>query len=309
MKEFIGRLVATIILVALCFFGVLCATFAIANDKEAGIATPSDATMTNATATDADAATATDANASIEVATVTDVTLTPAQLHKTADEIFADRTDNGFDVSNQTSYNKATIYRIEKKNDAYYVSSLSGSVSWYAPIVDKTKYASTDLYLREAPNMEVEPAIILETNEEVKVVGISENGWDLIDAGGSLYFAWGEFLVDEPIVIYTNTDYSVSYEGGSGYNHPFRSQGTTSDGSYNYTWYSQRALPGEGLSIPGRHVNEDGFVCDGDGRICVAIDGMDYGTEVDTPFGKAVVYDHVSPDGSRTGLIDVYTDW
>ena len=102
---------------------------------------------------------------------------------------------------------------------------------------------------------------------------------------------------------------SVSYDGGSGYNHPFRSQGTTSDDNYKYTWYSQRALPGEGLSIPGRHVNEDGFVCDGDGRICVAIDGMDYGTEVDTPFGKAVVYDHVSPDGSRTGLIDVYTDW
>ena len=102
---------------------------------------------------------------------------------------------------------------------------------------------------------------------------------------------------------------SVSYDGGSGYNHPFRSQGTTNDGNYDYTWYSQRVLPGNGLAIPGRHVNEDGFVCDGDGRICVAIDGMDYGTEVDTPFGKAVVYDHVSPDGSRTGLIDVYTDW
>ena len=105
------------------------------------------------------------------------------------------------------------------------------------------------------------------------------------------------------------TAVSTSYEDGSGYDHPFRSQGTTNDGNYDYTWYSQRALPGEGLSIPGRHVNEDGFVCDGDGRICVAIDGMDYGTEVDTPFGKAVVYDHVSPDGSRTGLIDVYTDW
>lgn len=103
--------------------------------------------------------------------------------------------------------------------------------------------------------------------------------------------------------------YTAPAAESSGYDHPFRSQGTTNDGNYDYTWYSQRALPGEGLSIPGRHVNEDGFVCDGDGRICVAIDGMDYGTEVDTPFGKAVVYDHVSPDGSRTGLIDVYTDW
>ena len=102
---------------------------------------------------------------------------------------------------------------------------------------------------------------------------------------------------------------SVSYDGGSGYNHPFRSQGTTSDGSYKYTWYSQRALPGEGLSIPDRHINEDGFVVDGDGNLCVALDNVPMGTEIDTPFGKAKVYDRVSPDGSSGGVIDVYTDW
>ena len=104
---------------------------------------------------------------------------------------------------------------------------------------------------------------------------------------------------------------STSYtaEQSSGYDHPFRSQGVTSDGAYKYTWYSQRALAGEGLSIPDRHVNEDGFVVDGDGNLCVALDNVPMGTEIDTPFGKAKVYDRVSPDGSSGGVIDVYTDW
>lgn len=100
------------------------------------------------------------------------------------------------------------------------------------------------------------------------------------------------------------TAVSTSYEGGSGYDHPFRSQGTTSDGSYKYTWYSQRALPGEGLSIPGRHVDEDGFVRDENGNLCIAARDLDNGTEVDTPFGKAVVYDYC-PNGN----LDIYTDW
>ena len=95
----------------------------------------------------------------------------------------------------------------------------------------------------------------------------------------------------------------------SGYDHPFRSQGRANDGTYNYTWYSQRVLPGEGLSIPDRHVNEDGFVVDGDGNLCVALDNVPMGTEIDTPFGKAKVYDRVSPDGSSGGVIDIYTDW
>lgn len=95
-------------------------------------------------------------------------------------------------------------------------------------------------------------------------------------------------------------------EGGdsSGYTHPFRSQGTTNDGTYNYTWYSQRVLPGGGLSIPGRHVDADGFVRDESGNLCIASRDLDKGTEVDTPFGKAVVYDYC-PNGN----LDIYTDW
>ena len=72
-----------------------------------------------------------------------------------------------------------------------------------------------------------------------------------------------------------------------------------------YTWYSENVLPGGGLDIPGRSVNEDGYVVDGDGNLCVASSDYDKGTVLDTPFGTAVVYD----SGCASGTVDVYTSW
>lgn len=71
------------------------------------------------------------------------------------------------------------------------------------------------------------------------------------------------------------------------------------------TWYSQRVLPGGGLDIPGRHVNEEGFVCDMDGYICVASSTYSKGTVIETSRGMGKVYDC----GCAPGVIDIYTDW
>ena len=71
------------------------------------------------------------------------------------------------------------------------------------------------------------------------------------------------------------------------------------------TWYSQRVLPGGGLDIPGRHVNEEGFVCDGDGYICVASSTYSKGTVIETSRGMGKVYD----SGCAPGVIDIYTNW
>lgn len=71
------------------------------------------------------------------------------------------------------------------------------------------------------------------------------------------------------------------------------------------TWYSQRVLPGGGLNIPGRHVNEEGFVCDMDGYICVASSTYSKGTVIETSRGMGKVYDC----GCAPGIIDLYTDW
>ena len=82
----------------------------------------------------------------------------------------------------------------------------------------------------------------------------------------------------------------------------FMFDGVVYSGSYKFTYYSQSVLPGGGLSIPGRHVNADGFVSDGDGYIVLA-GSAPLGTVYDTPFGyKGKIYDR----GTYGNHLDVY---
>lgn len=79
-------------------------------------------------------------------------------------------------------------------------------------------------------------------------------------------------------------------------------------GGYNWTYYSELVLPGDGLNIPGRHTTEDGYVCDGDGYIMLAADlsMLPRYSIVDTPFGReGKVYD----TGCAYGVLDVYVRW
>lgn len=71
------------------------------------------------------------------------------------------------------------------------------------------------------------------------------------------------------------------------------------------TWYSQRVLPGGGLDIPGRHVNEEGIICDGDGYICISSSTYEKGTIIETSRGIGKVYD----SGCAQGTLDIYVDW
>ena len=94
--------------------------------------------------------------------------------------------------------------------------------------------------------------------------------------------------------------------------HTYASRLTKRGGIYNNpytglkeTWYSQRVLPGGGLDIPGRHVNDEGFVCDKDGYICVASSTYLKGTVIETSRGMGKVYD----SGCKPGILDVYVDW
>ena len=71
---------------------------------------------------------------------------------------------------------------------------------------------------------------------------------------------------------------------------------------YKFTYYSQSVLPGGGLSIPGRHVNADGYVSDSDGYIVLA-GSAPLGTVYDTPFGyQGKIYDR----GTSGNHLDVY---
>lgn len=86
----------------------------------------------------------------------------------------------------------------------------------------------------------------------------------------------------------------------------FQDIGIISWGSWSWTFYSQRAMPGEDLIIPGRYVDYNGYVCDENDYICLASSSLDKGTVVDTPFGKmGKVYDC----GCLSYILDVYVDW
>ncbi len=75
---------------------------------------------------------------------------------------------------------------------------------------------------------------------------------------------------------------------------------------WTWTWYSEKLLPGEGLVIPGRHTDNEGWVRDGEGYLCLASDTLTKGTIVDTPFGsQGKIYDC----GCGIGVLDVYVNW
>lgn len=87
----------------------------------------------------------------------------------------------------------------------------------------------------------------------------------------------------------------------------FMFNGVIRDNGKKFTYYSQSVLPGGGLSIPGRHVSEAGYVSDKDGFIVVASNrGIPKGSIIETPFGaKGKVYDvceSCSPE-----WFDIYT--
>ena len=94
----------------------------------------------------------------------------------------------------------------------------------------------------------------------------------------------------------------TSSSGGSISLSQFLVQGVVYANGYKFTYYSQSVLPGGGLSIPGRHVNAAGYVCDGEGYI-VAASSLPKGTVIATPFGaSAKVYDR----GTVGNHIDIY---
>lgn len=181
---------------------------------------------------------------------------------------------------------------------------------------EENVYTTTALKLRPIPSINCEEVTILPSGTELKRVGDGDKGWDIVEIDNTYFFVYDEFLTTKkpPVatVITSNKKSSTgvvsnnNYGGAGSYGpNDFRTAGVVNDGQYRYTWYSQRVLPGGGLSIPGRHVDGDGYVRDGSGNLCVASSSHAPGTVVQTPFGQGVVYD----SGCDGGTLDIYTDW
>lgn len=146
-------------------------------------------------------------------------------------------------------------------------------------------------------------------NTSLRLIDSSIKGWeDEIEASK-------ETKLDQTpssTTIQTSSNYSSnnynSYDYSSGYTNDFKSAGVVYENGTRYTWYSQNVLPGGGLdelNSNGRHVDDDGYIRDGDGYIAVASSDHNQGDIVDTPWGQGKVYD----SGCDSGTIDIYTNF
>ena len=169
------------------------------------------------------------------------------------------------------------------------ISMLTNSFYYWCPIVEAKETEAVNIVKEEEPK---EKEILVITTEPEN---IEEPVEEIVEEPTP------EPIIEEP-----------APEPESVTNHTYIDCLTKSGGVYwnpytglKETWYSQRVLPGGGLDIPGRHVNEEGFVCDGDGYICLASSTYSKGTVVETSRGIGKVYD----SGCAPGTIDIYTDW
>lgn len=135
--------------------------------------------------------------------------------------------------------------------------------------------------------------------EEVAEEDEEEEDWEDED--------WEEDWDEEEEEYSDNSDRNLSYDYDEWYSaDELRFLGVIYAGDFRWTWYSQNVLPGGGLQIPGRHVDENGYICDENDRICLASSDLEWGTIVTTPFGKeGCIYD----SGCASGTLDVYVDF
>ena len=170
-----------------------------------------------------------------------------------------------------------------------------------------TMYAATaGLNVRKEPSLNSEIVKILDINAEVqKVDNFDNNEWTKIKIDNNYYYIVSKFLSILPIGISQESVTINTYNNINNTGVLTKSKGVNYFNGHRETWYSQRVLPGGGLHIPGRHVDDRGLVCDEDGYICVASEDYPKGTIIETSLGMGKVYDC----GCDNGTIDIYTDW
>ena len=177
-----------------------------------------------------------------------------------------------------------------------------------------TKYTTTGVNIRAGASLESEIITTVSINTELQVIE-SEAEWTEVIEGENTYYIYSKYLSDKKTEISvtsrsnierkTTKNNNIETKGSSSSNPLTKSKGVVYYNGHRETWYSQKVLPGGGLKIPGRHVDNRGLVCDGDGYICVASSDLAKGTIVETSLGTGKVYD----SGCPKNTIDIYTNW
>ena len=162
----------------------------------------------------------------------------------------------------------------------------------------KTGYVESQAPIKMYKKESVKSKVIrkLAHNKQIRYKPYKK-GWYLAVRGNKRGFVRAKYISNHKTAKKTPMTYGPNY---------FMRMGVLYWGSWRWTWYSERVLPGGGLYIPGRHVNDNGYVCDGNGYICLASSVLGRGTVVETPFGwQGKVYD----SGCASDTLDVYVNW
>ena len=179
------------------------------------------------------------------------------------------------------------------------------------PVQAATKVVTTDLYMRQQPNVEskfikvLPQGMIIETIED-------GSGWDKIEAEHYIGYAYNKYLIATEVnkseVTTDDQDTQIAVSAQKVYTkEEFIHQGVINWNGWNWTYYLLSIFPGStSTPVQGKHVNEDQFVCDEDGYVILASVDLPPYTVIETPFGyMGKVYD----TGCPSGVLDVYTDF
>ena len=188
------------------------------------------------------------------------------------------------------------------------------------PEITTKMYSSVGLNIREEASIESKIIDVVNVNTQLETINYSKDDeWTKIKIDDNYYYVATKYLSNEKVKIEqkkTTTTATKNAETATKTNNSTKNQSSntgvlTKSKGVNYynghreTYYSQKVLPGGGLNIPGRHVDDRGLVCDGDGYICVASNDYAKGTIVETSLGTGKVYDC----GCPSGTIDIYCNW
>lgn len=177
------------------------------------------------------------------------------------------------------------------------------------PVYASIKTVVTDLNVRQAPNKDSQIIDVLPQGLVVDSVTSENPNWDKLECENYIGYIYNSYLTEEnnkneistqkeEIQIKTQKIFSKE---------EFQYAGIISWGGWQWTYYLMSQFPGStSTPVEGRYVNEDGFVCDGDGYIILASVDLPPYTIVQTPFGYVgKVYD----TGCPHGILDVYVNW
>ncbi|HAH17787.1 MAG TPA: hypothetical protein DCL29_02030 [Eubacterium sp.] len=210
-------------------------------------------------------------------------------------EVFAaeeETSEREIDDSYKDCYEMGVELQITETEDSYHIESPGKTIIWDSIKVDEDRYTSCNAFARKmSPNTTYKDETIIPAGTEIKRVGISENGWDVIEYEDELYLMWYNVITEDKPVIITSTPSSSDSTSETTFNDEGSGNGYI--GVYQLTAYTWTGNPCANGNYPTA-----GYTC--------ACNSLPLGTVVYIEgYGTYVVED---TGGMGGGVIDIYMD-